>query len=522
MKPVLRFLLVAFTCSLSTAFAADSTLEAGFRSPPPSARPWVYWFPLDGNITSNGITLDLEAMARVGIGGVLYMETDQGTPRGPAAFGGTLWRNLFKHACAEAHRLGLQINMNNDAGWCGSGGPWITPALSMQKIVWTETNVTGPMKFDAALAEPQRVANYYGDIAVFAVPASKVEFRLSHISGKSALKREEIPLRAEFPAAPAGASVERGQILNLTSKLGADGRLTWDVPPGKWRILRMGHTSTGVENHPAPQGGLGLESDKLSKAATEAHFNGLMAKLIADNGPLVGQQRTLVSTHIDSWETGSQNWTPKFREEFKRLRGYDPLPLLPVITGQVVDNTEVSERFLWDVRMTVNDLMLKNYARYFRELAHRHGMRLSIEAYDNVPADDLTYGGCADEPMAEFWSWPKFGAAYSCAEMSSSAHVYGRPILGAEAFTANDSEKWQGYPGRDQGTGRLGFLPGHQPFRFPPIRAPTVADDRGAGRFDGAVGLALRTHGDLVGTVARLARVSGALPVLVAAGHVRR
>ena len=102
--------------------APVSDLEQGFTHPPDSARPWVYWFPLDGNITSNGITLDLEAMKRAGIGGVLYMETDQGAPRGPAKFGGPLWRNLFKHICAEANRLGLQVNMNNDAGWCGSGG----------------------------------------------------------------------------------------------------------------------------------------------------------------------------------------------------------------------------------------------------------------------------------------------------------------------------------------------------------------------------------------------------------------
>ena len=445
--------------------AADR-LERNFASPPAAARPWVYWVPLDGNISSNGITLDLEAMARVGIGGVLYMETEQGTPRGPAAFGGELWRNLFKHACAEAKRLGLQINMNNDAGWCGSGGPWITPALSMQKIVWTETNLTGPLKFDAPLAGPKQVANYYADIAVFAFPAPENEFRIPKINGKSALTREEIPLRADHPAAPAGSTVNREQILNLTSHLDAAGRLTWEVPAGKWRVVRMGHTSTGKDNHPAPIAGRGLESDKLSKAATDAHWEGLMAKLIADNRPLVGQQRTFVSTHIDSWETGSQNWTPKWREEFQRLRGYDPLPLLPVITGQVVDSLEVSERYLYDVRMTVNDLLLENYARHFRELARRHGMRLSIEAYDGVPADDLTFGGCADEPMAEFWSWAKFGAAYSCTEMASSAHVYGRPILGAEAFTATDAEKWQGHPAVIKELGDWAFCEGINRFVF--------------------------------------------------------
>ena len=86
------------------------------------------------------------------------------------------------------------------------------------------------------------------------------------------------------------------------------------------------------------------------------HFDGLMQKLIDDMRPLAGNQ-PLVATHIDSWETGTQNWTPEFRSGFRRLRGYDPLPLLPVMAGRIVDNLEVSERFLWDVRMTVSDLL---------------------------------------------------------------------------------------------------------------------------------------------------------------------
>jgi hypothetical protein len=477
-------LLLGLSLGLAGNTKAADPMAESFQHPPASVRPWVYWFPLEGNITSNGITADLEAMKRVGIGGVLYMETDQGAPAGKASFAGPEWRKLFQHICGEAHRLGLEVNMNNDAGWCGSGGPWITPELSMQKIVWTVTDVTGPAKFDAVLTEPAKVAGYYGDIAVFAYPTPAEAFQISHISGKSALTQEDIFMHAEFPSAPAEATVQRGQILNLTTQLGAGGKLTWDVPPGKWRILRLGHTSTGVENHPAPAGGLGLESDKLSQAATEAQFNGLLAKLIADNRVLVGPGGALVSTHIDSWETGSQNWTPKFREDFQRLRGYDPLPLLPVITGQVVDSTEVSERFLRDVRMTVNELLLENYAGHFRELARQHGMRLSIEAYDGVPADDLTYGGCADEPMAEFWSWPKFGAAYSCTEMSSAAHVYGKRILGAESFTASDSEKWQGHPALIKDLGDWAFCEGINRFVFhryalqpwtEPNRAPGVS-----------------------------------------------
>ncbi|MFA6174119.1 MAG: glycosyl hydrolase [Kiritimatiellales bacterium] len=484
------WMMIVLCCGLLAVQIRADELEKGFAAPPDSARPWVYLFPLDGNITSNGITADLEAMKRVGIGGVLYMETMQGTPKGPAAFGGPLWRGLFKHLCSESARLGLEVNMNNDAGWCGSGGPWITPELSMQRAVWSETNVTGPKRSDAVLQQPKAVKDFYRDIAVFAYPAPAPGCAVAHLRGKSGAVREEIPLRTTFPALPPGTVVARDRLVELTGKLGKDGRLVWDVPAGKWTILRIGHTTTGKDNHPAPGDGRGLESDKFSKEATKAHFDGLMQKLIDDNKPLAG--RTLVATHIDSWETGTQNWTPKFREEFQRLRGYDPLPLLPVMAGRIVDSPEISERFLWDMRMTANDLLKENYAGYFRELAHQRGLRLSIEAYGNGPYDDLTFAGQADEPMSEFWAWNKagkaqknfIGASSTCTEMASAAHVYGRPVLGAEAFTAADSEKWQSHPAGIKAIGDWAFCEGINRFVFHryalqpwtnPDRAPGVS-----------------------------------------------
>ena len=129
------------------------SLEKGFLNPPDSAKPWVYWFWLNGNLSKDGITADLEAMKRAGIGGVLIMEVDAGTPKGAYLFGSPEWRDLFKFVLQEANRLGLKVNMNNDAGWCGSGGPWMTAEKSMQKIVWTETVVQGGKKYDGNLIE---------------------------------------------------------------------------------------------------------------------------------------------------------------------------------------------------------------------------------------------------------------------------------------------------------------------------------------------------------------------------------
>ncbi len=207
MKRLLTVLTLATLCALNLT-AAD-VVERGFTHPPGSARPWVYWFWLNGNITSNGITADLEAMKRVGIGGVLIMEVDQGAPKGDAAFGGPRWRGLFQHVCGEAHRLGLEVNMNNDAGWCGSGGPWITPDLAMQKIVWAETNVEGPLRFEGTLPQPQAVANYYRDITVLAFPKPAGDARIEALAAQGGVYSKTLRAPGGLAGASAGANGPR-------------------------------------------------------------------------------------------------------------------------------------------------------------------------------------------------------------------------------------------------------------------------------------------------------------------------
>jgi hypothetical protein len=558
----------------------------------------VYWFVSDGNLTREGITADFEAMHRVGIRGVLYMEVDQYVPKGPARFLSPQWRELIQHAVKEATRLGITVNMNNDGGWCGSGGPWITPELSMQMLVWSETALDGPQHFTGTLPQPKTVENYYQDITVLAFPTpasesvrmadrspklsygadrksfdsaklidgnpgtvallpfpsagqpqylniefaepftaqaltvaldawnsaldgalevsddgqnfrtvrpltlrwpvSSVNFdkvtaryyrlvlrpqddwffqpfgkgiplggvelhadlRIEDIPGKAAYIRQDALVGESLSPAMA---VRRDQVVELTSKADSKGQLTWDVPEGKWTVLRIGHTSTGKMNHPAPKESLGLECDKLSKAAIEVQFTGLLGKLLEDQAAVGGEALTMA--HIDSWEVGSQNWTAGFREEFQKRRGYDLLPYLPVLTGRAVESREVSERFLWDLRRTVADLLLENYAGHMREISHQHGLTLSIEAYGGGPLDEVAYGGRADVPMSEFWTgeyphtWNK--------EMASSGHVYGRPVVAAESFTAvPNNARWQNHPYRLKPLGDLAFTQGINRFVF--------------------------------------------------------
>jgi hypothetical protein len=481
-KRLLTILTLTTIC-VSNLTAADA-LERGFTHPPDSARPWVYWFWLSGNITSNGITADLEAMKRVGIGGVLIMETDQGAPVGPADFMGPQWRDLFKHVAAEARRLGLEVNMNNDAGWNGSGGPWIKPEQSMQKVVWAETNLTGPKHFDGTLAQPETVAGFYQDITVLAFPTTGAH-RIAGMRQKALFETGFVDVPAG-QTLPAEMVIDRSRQLDLTPRMGRDGRLQWDVPAGQWTVLRLGHTSTGVENAPAPKTGRGLECDKLSKEGIEANFAGMMAKLVGDTRlKKESANAGLVATHIDSWENGAQNWTAKMREEFKKRRGYDLLPFLPVMTGRVVDSAEVSERFLWDLRQTISELVAEYYAGHMRELAQAAGLRFTVEAY-GAPCDSIPYGGASDEPMGEFWS--PSGAMETCRGMASAGHVYGKRIVGAESFTAADQEKWREHPGSLKALGDTAFCEGINRFVFHRYALQPWAEDRRPGMMMGPWG----------------------------------
>jgi len=456
-RGLLALTLLAGVASFSDA--ADD-LAVSFATPPDAAKPWVYWFWLNGNITKEGITADLEAMKRTGVAGVLIMEVDQGAPLGPVDFMSDAWRELFTYMVREAHRLGIEVNMNNDAGWNGSGGPWIQPEQSMQKVVFSETEIEGPAHFDGALPQPQVVAGFYRDITVLAFPKTG-DYRIDNIQVKACYQSGYVgPGVIGNDVAPE-MKIARSAIQDLSGAVDGDGHLSWDVPQGRWTVIRFGHTSTGVENAPSPASGRGLECDKLSREGIEANFNGMIGKIIADVGDLAGS--TLAATHIDSWENGAQNWTARMREEFRARRGYDLTPFLPVMTGRVVDSLEISERFLWDLRQTISDLVVENYAGYLRELAQEHGLRLSIEAYGG-PCDNAPYAGRADEPMAEFWIGG--GGFPTPKEMTSAAHTYGKPVIGAEAFTAADQEKWLEHPASIKALGDRAFCDGINRFVF--------------------------------------------------------
>jgi len=161
--------------------------------------------------------------------------------------------------------------------------------------------------------------------------------------------------------------------VDVTRFMDGNAQLQWEVPPGRWRVMRIGYTLTGRPTVSCGSGPSGPEIDPLSAEAMDLHFANTGAKLIADAGPLVG--KTLQYFHIDSWEKGHPTWTLKMREEFQRRRGYDPLPFLPAVAGWTVDDAAATKRFVQDFRRTVADLIAENYHGRMAELTVKSGLR---------------------------------------------------------------------------------------------------------------------------------------------------
>jgi hypothetical protein len=489
-----RNLLAVFLIAAGAAGAASpSGMAEDFVSPPDSARPWVWAHWLHGNVDEASITSQLEAIKRVGLGGVTMFDVAQeGIPPGPCKYLDERWQEMFAFEIAEAKRIGLEVMSQNGPGYSGNGGPWITPEFASQKIVDSATRVPGGRRFSGILPQPAANGGYYRDVAVLAVrePAARVKPQIEDFEMKRLVWLNYIRWKGSRSApldstVPADACIPREHVIDLTNKMSADGRIDWDVPSGVWTVLRFGHTWTGQKTLPATPEGEGPECDKLDKRGIRSHFEHVMKRMVRLAGPEAG--KTFHTFFMDSWEAGGQNWTERMPEEFKRRRGYDIVPFLPVLAGRVIGDLQTSERFLYDLRQTVSELMVENFWAETQRLCHSVGMKLAVQPYITT-GNDLDAANFTDEPMGEFWSHPFQPNDYSITvkAASSVANLNGHRIVGAEAFTASEEERWLAHPATLKAQGDRMFCLGANRFqihRFAMQRFPRLAPGMTMGKW---------------------------------------
>jgi hypothetical protein len=561
---VASLLLTVVCLSVGLAVEPSDSLEEGFDHPSESAKPRTWWHWISGNVTKEGITADLEAMKGIGLAGAQIFTVDQSNVKGPVRFMSPEWRDLMHFAMEEAGRLNLELAVEGCDGWSESGGPWVTPAESMQKVVWSQRDVSGGNTVSLDLPQPETIRDHYRDIGLFAFPTTertlipptaKITSSDPYFDGEKLIRDAERPVifkatkdpdwiefEYEKPVSPQSvllntsldpwerkilftefqAADEKGnfrKVCNLTNGLSENfqpvtskrfrfwrdrlsekdtndgvlkngnsipilelnlgdaclsgfeakagmqskspflntfeemslkpsqlidpkaiinltGQKEWNVPAGNWTILRVGHTSTGATTHPSTTPG--LECNKLSPAAVHNHLGNMFGPLISDSHKAVGT--TFREILLDSWECGCENWTAELPAEFKKRRGYDLTPWLPALTRRIVGSAEQTQRFLWDYRRTLADLLAEVHYGGTQQFAHEHGMRLTSEASGiGMPtvADQLLCKKYCDVPMGEFWvNTSREGNIDDPKEAASAAHLYGQNIASAESFTS--------------------------------------------------------------------------------------
>ena len=547
--------LAAYGCGQTSRHPEATMADAWevFSEPEDENRTKVWWFHGETETTREGITADLEAFKRAGVGGVVYYDQVHGDGEGALpAFSGQWWE-MLKFAASEARRVGLGFDINISNGYV-AGGPWISDSLGMQRLLATDTVVMGGRKLRLELPEPDE--RVFRDVAVIAFPAraghigkycnwtregdrlvmeSDSAVTVRSISYRTVLKGKSRggamnepgppadkfyspsfkerppvgtleasedgvhytkvcdlpPLYAQcsanwdwktvaFPAVSArffrltatedlkdgaylsaaarmnnweekaalyaeyiddndtpdysGDEVIRsGELVDLCAR-SSDGVVEWDAPEGEWCVMRFYMTPTGVKSRHGRKNLVGLETDKLSRTATLVHWNNYVQPIL-DTLASIGIKPDGIC--MDSHEAGSQNWTPGFEKEFASRRGYSIMEYLPVMAGLVVDSSEKTEKILYDLRNTISECVADNYFGELQRLADDSGLEFTAQAMGNgqsMVVDNLAVKGRVERPQGEFWARHRNGS-YDIKEASSAAHIYGKTIASAEAFT---------------------------------------------------------------------------------------
>lgn len=427
-----------------------------FRRVPDDARPWAYYWWLKGNVTKESITRDLTDMRNLGFGGVLvfdsrgYHEDAERHIPVPLSirheFMSPSWRELMIHLIAEADRLGMKVSLNLSNTGGHLRGPWDFGSDGPRTLMTSVMKIDAGEKIEIPLTPPKD-QRFFKDVALLAV-------RVESAADGSPLSDVRVGASDGAEWKPAASPEEGGliarEVQNLSDRI-VDGKIAWRVPDGDWRLVRFGSAVIGDVG----------SVDILNADIIARYFDKMAGTIIRETDDMTRRSgkeslvgRTLTHFYNVSWEGGNPNWTDGFERFFAEKRGYAIDPYLPILAGMTVTNRETVERFMIDFHKTVADAFCENCYRKIGRLCHENGLEWHSEdggpwnrsAPMFVEGDMLTFWGQNDIAQGEFWMSengpnPQTNLRFA----ASAAHIYGRRLVAAEAFT-HMTHHWTMYP----------------------------------------------------------------------------
>ena len=445
------FLLLA----LAGAAEVSPDMKKSFINPPADCRPHVLWQWMGGMVSREGITKDLEAMAAQGIGGsmIMIMSDQQPWPYvysypdypGKVKVLSDEWFDLVNFAIGESDRLGLEVRMFICTGWSHTGGPWVSAEKSLKKLSFSKKEVEGPVAFDAVLEKAYVYPPYY------AIP----EWSKDNQKKPNLGTYNKDMLVLAVPVTKPGEAVDLSEILNITNKMDATGRLIWNVPEGKWDIWRMALVTANSLNHPADIETVGYEADRMDPEAVHLVFDNMVGRI--NREARAKGYTSFKGFENDSYEAAYQDFGKDFIPEFKKRRGYDCTLWLPVWEDglMTIKSQELTDRFRWDMKRTISELYEERFHGELKEIADENNLEWLLEPYFGIPVDWQSITGVSEKPGVEFWvtsHLDKYGKVQGppsniIGTSTEASFLYGRNVIWAEAFTAEPYQSaWRNDP----------------------------------------------------------------------------
>ena len=452
------FSLVFYSCTSTNSNSKNKEninyLRQGFKTPPVEARPRALWDWVDGNFSLDEITHEMEEAVAKGMGGFdiwdvrSVVDEKNIVPEGPAFMSDEYLIGIV-HAINEAERLGLDLGLIVASGW-NAGGPWTKPNNQTMGLFRSNIEVSGPTNINQQIPFPT----------------------LPDVSEKGGYKQYVIIPRGEnglpifytdvqvlaIPVSRDSSIIRMDNVINISDKMDIDGNLNWDAPKGNWKVTRYVCTNTGQPMISSTPNSGGPMIDHFNPEATVAHINYFIDKIEDKLGKPIGESG-LTYFYTDSYEVQGLLWTPALITEFEKRMDYSMIPYLPIFDGYVVENSDITRRFLYDYRRVWSDLIIESHYQKATEICESHGIGFVAEAagpgapIHNCPFESLKSSGSLSFPRGEFWHvpnkndyWKEVRQDSSKMEhflnslqvlkgVASASHIYNQKYVEAEAFT---------------------------------------------------------------------------------------